>query len=135
MTAGVDSTRALIEAGATLTHTVDRPAAFRVKESIGDVTSALTEATISSEKLTRWEAASYFVLLATVGREITRTPIPRAQLASSETFRATSASPSSRWCAALTNWPSGTTGRSALNQSRRCGLLPKEPGIRFLRPL
>lgn len=78
--AGVDPTLAFIEAGATLTGIMDDLAAFRVREPIDDITSALVNATIDSERLTQQELASFFVLLVTAGSETTRTALSHALL-------------------------------------------------------
>ncbi len=78
---GVDPTLAFIEAGATLTGIMEDLAAYRVNEPIDDITSALVNATIESEKLTKQELASFFVLLVTAGSETTRTALSHALLA------------------------------------------------------
>ncbi|HVA52864.1 MAG TPA: cytochrome P450 [Acidimicrobiales bacterium] len=78
---GSDPTVAFIEAGATLTGIMDELATFRVDQPIDDITSALVNAEIASEKLTKQELASFFVLLVTAGSETTRTAIAHALIA------------------------------------------------------
>jgi len=51
---------------------------YRLDNPIDDITSALVNAEIESEKLTRQELASFFVLLVTAGNETTRTAISHA---------------------------------------------------------
>jgi cytochrome P450 len=81
---GSDPTVAFIEAGATLTGIMDELATFRVNNPIDDITSALVNASIESEKLTRQELASFFVLLVTAGSETVRTALTHALIAFDE---------------------------------------------------
>ncbi|MBW4030936.1 MAG: cytochrome P450 [Acidobacteria bacterium] len=78
---GSDPTVAFIEAGATLTGIMEELATFRVDNPIDDITSALVNATIETEKLTRQELASFFVLLVTAGNETVRTALTHALIA------------------------------------------------------
>ncbi len=78
---GTDPTIAFIEAGATLTGIMEELATYRVDNPIDDITSALINATIESEKLTRQELASFFVLLVTAGSETVRTALTHALIA------------------------------------------------------
>ena len=73
--AGTDPIVAVLEAGATLTALMEDLGRFRVENPIDDITSALVNAEIESEKLTGQELASFFVLLVTAGNETTRTAI------------------------------------------------------------
>ena len=78
MPEGVDPIVALLEAGATLTGIMEELGAYRIGNPIDDITSALVNAEIESEKLTQQELASFFVLLVTAGNETTRTAIAHA---------------------------------------------------------
>jgi cytochrome P450 len=78
---GSDPVVSFIEAGATLTGIMDELATFRVDQPIDDITSALVNAEIESEKLTKQELASFFVLLVTAGSETTRTALAHALIA------------------------------------------------------
>jgi len=51
---------------------------YRLEHPIDDITSALVNAEIESEKLTHQELASFFVLLLTAGNETTRTALGHA---------------------------------------------------------
>ena len=75
---GTDPVIAFIEAGATLTGIMEELGKFRVDQPIDDITSALVNAEIESEKLTQQELASFFVLLVTAGNETTRTALAHA---------------------------------------------------------
>ena len=72
---GTDPVVAFLEAGATLTAIMEELGKYRVENPIDDITSALVNAEIESEKLTSQELASFFVLLVTAGNETTRTAI------------------------------------------------------------
>jgi len=82
--AGSDPVAAFIDAGATLTGVMEELARFRVDQPIDDITSALVNAEIESEKLTQQELASFFVLLVTAGNETTRTALAHALIAFDE---------------------------------------------------
>jgi cytochrome P450 len=73
--AGTDPIVAVLEAGGTLTALMEDLGRFRVENPIDDITSALVNAEIESEKLSGQELASFFVLLVTAGNETTRTAI------------------------------------------------------------
>lgn len=75
---GTDQILAFLEAGATLTGIMEELGKFRRDNPIDDITSALVNAEIESEKLTQQELASFFVLLVTAGNETTRTAIAHA---------------------------------------------------------
>jgi len=81
---GTDPILAILEAGATLTGIMEELGAYRLDNPIDDITSALVNAEIESEKLTQQELASFFVLLVTAGNETTRTAIAHALHALSE---------------------------------------------------
>jgi cytochrome P450 len=72
---GTDPIVAVLEAGATLTGIMEELGKYRRDNPIDDITSALVNAEIESEKLTQQELASFFVLLVTAGNETTRTAI------------------------------------------------------------
>jgi cytochrome P450 len=73
-----DQILAILEAGATLTGIMEELGKYRVDNPIDDITSALVNAEIESEKLSQQELASFFVLLVTAGNETTRTAIAHA---------------------------------------------------------
>ncbi|MGD0055539.1 MAG: cytochrome P450 [Acidimicrobiales bacterium] len=75
---GTDPVLAFLEAGETLTGIMHEIGAHRLEHPIDDITSALVNAEIESEKLTHQELASFFVLLVTAGNETTRTAIVHA---------------------------------------------------------
>ena len=75
---GSDPIVAFLEAGGTLTAIMEDLGKFRREQPIDDITSALVNAEIESEKLTQQELASFFVLLVTAGNETTRTAIAHA---------------------------------------------------------
>ncbi|MHB2027905.1 MAG: cytochrome P450 [Acidimicrobiales bacterium] len=75
---GSDPVVAFLDAGATLTGIMNELGAFRVAQPIDDITSALVNAQIESERLTQQELASFFVLLVTAGNETTRTALAHA---------------------------------------------------------
>jgi cytochrome P450 len=75
---GTDPVLAFLEAAMTLTGIMEELGKFRVNQPIDDVTSALVNAEIESEKLTQQELASFFVLLVIAGSETTRTAIAHA---------------------------------------------------------
>jgi cytochrome P450 len=66
---------AMINAAATLTGIMEEVGKFRREQPIDDITSALVNAEIESEKLTQQELASFFVLLVAAGNETTRTAL------------------------------------------------------------
>jgi cytochrome P450 len=72
---GQDPVLVLLESGAALTSIMEELGKYRVDNPIDDITSALVNAEIESEKLTGQELASFFVLLVTAGNETTRTAI------------------------------------------------------------
>jgi cytochrome P450 len=81
---GTDPVTAFLEAAATLTGMMNELGAYRVQNPIDDITSALVNAEIESEKLTEQELASFFVLLVVAGNETTRTALGHALAALSE---------------------------------------------------
>ncbi len=78
---GTDVILATLEAGAALTSIMEELGAYRVKNPIDDITSALVNAEIESERLSQQELASFFVLLVTAGNETTRTALAHALVA------------------------------------------------------
>jgi cytochrome P450 len=72
---GQDPVLMLLESGAALTAIMEELGKYRVDNPINDITSALVNAEIETEKLTQQELASFFVLLVTAGNETTRTAI------------------------------------------------------------
>src|SRR5271170_1271689 len=72
---GQDPVLVLLDSGAALTGIMEELSKYRVDNPIDDITSALVNAEIESEKLTSQELASFFVLLVTAGNETTRTAI------------------------------------------------------------
>jgi cytochrome P450 len=81
---GSDPVMAFIESGATLTGIMDELAKYRIDKPIDDITSALVNAEIESEKLTQQELASFFVLLVTAGNETTRNALAHSLIAFDE---------------------------------------------------
>lgn len=81
---GTDAVVAFLEAGATLTAIMEDLGAYRRENPIDDITSALVNAEIESERLSQQELASFFVLLVTAGNETTRTALAHALVALSE---------------------------------------------------
>jgi cytochrome P450 len=75
---GNDPVLAFLEAATTLTGIMEELGKFRISQPIDDVTSALVNAEIESEKLTQQELASFFVLLVIAGSETTRTALAHA---------------------------------------------------------
>jgi cytochrome P450 len=75
---GTDPVLAVLEAGATLSAIMEEIGQYRLEHPIDDITSALVNAEIESEKLTHQELASFFVLLLTAGNETTRTALGHA---------------------------------------------------------
>jgi methyl-branched lipid omega-hydroxylase len=75
---GHDPVVAFLEAGMTLTGIMEELGKFRIDQPIDDVTSALVNAEVVSEKLTQQELASFFVLLVIAGSETTRTALAHA---------------------------------------------------------
>jgi cytochrome P450 len=78
---GTDPVLAALEAGSTLTNIMEEIGKYRLDNPIDDITSALVNAEIESERLTHQELASFFVLLVTAGNETTRTAITHGLLA------------------------------------------------------
>jgi cytochrome P450 len=78
---GTDSVVALLEAGATLTGIMEELGRYRVEHPVDDITSALVNAEVESERLTQQELSSFFVELVTAGNETTRTAIAHALVA------------------------------------------------------
>ena len=72
---GQDPVLVLLESGAALTAIMEDLGKYRIDNPIDDITSALVNAEIETEKLTQQELASFFVLLVTAGNETTRTAI------------------------------------------------------------
>ncbi len=72
---GQDPVLVLLESGAALTSIMEELGKYRIDNPIDDITSALVNAEIETEKLTQQELASFFVLLVTAGNETTRTAI------------------------------------------------------------
>lgn len=68
----------------TLTGIMDELGQFRIENPIDDITSALVNSEIETERLTRQELSSFFVLLITAGNETTRTAIAHGLLALTE---------------------------------------------------
>ena len=81
---GTDPLLAALDAGVTLTGIMDELGQFRMDNPIDDITSALVNSEIESERLTRQELSSFFVLLITAGNETTRTAIAHGLLALTE---------------------------------------------------
>ncbi len=75
---GTDPILAFLEAGGTLTAIMEELGAYRREHPIDDITSALVNAEIESEKLTQQELASFFVRVVPAGNETTRTAIAHA---------------------------------------------------------
>jgi cytochrome P450 len=72
---GQDPVLVVLESGAALTALMEELGKYRMDNPIDDITSALVNAEIESEKLTHQELASFFVLLVAAGNETTRTAI------------------------------------------------------------
>ena len=81
---GTDPVLAFIEAGATLTAIMEELGEYRAENPTNDITSALVNATIDTERLTKQELASFFVLLVTAGNETVRTTLSHALVALSD---------------------------------------------------
>ncbi len=81
---GADPILAVLEAGATLTALMEELGKYRVDQPVDDLTSALVNAEIESEKLTQQELASFFVLLLAAGNETTRTALAHSLVALSD---------------------------------------------------
>ncbi|MFI5036299.1 MAG: cytochrome P450 [Acidimicrobiales bacterium] len=81
---GRDAVIEVLEAGAALTGIMEELGAHRVSHPVDDITSALVNAEIESERLTHQELASFFVLLVVAGNETTRTALSHALWALSE---------------------------------------------------
>ncbi len=84
MPEGVDPIITTLESGAALTALMEELGKYRVDNPVDDITSALVNAEIESEKLTQQELASFFVLLVAAGNETTRTAIAHSLHAFSE---------------------------------------------------
>jgi cytochrome P450 len=78
---GTDPVVALLEAGGTLNAIMQEIGKFRLEHPIDDITSALVNAEIDSERLTQQELASFFVELVIAGTETTRTAIGHGLIA------------------------------------------------------
>jgi methyl-branched lipid omega-hydroxylase len=72
---GHDPVLEVLEAGVTLSGLMDELGADRRANPVDDITSALVNAEIESERLTHQELASFFVLLVVAGNETTRTAL------------------------------------------------------------
>jgi cytochrome P450 len=72
---GTDIVTALLTAGGNLAALMDDVAAFKAGGSGDDLTTALVNAEVDGERLTRSELASFFVLLVVAGNETTRNAI------------------------------------------------------------
>ena len=72
---GQDPVLVNLEAAVTLTGIMEELGKYRRDNPVGDITSALVNAEIETEKLTQQELASFFVLLVAAGNETTRTAI------------------------------------------------------------
>ena len=81
---GHDPVVALLEAGATLRALMEDLGRYRRQHPVDDITSALVNATIESERLSDQELASFFILLVIAGNETTRSAIAHALVALSE---------------------------------------------------
>jgi len=81
---GTDPLLAVLEAGSTLTTLMEEIGKYRLDNPVDDITSALVNAEIESEKLTHQELASFFVLLVAAGNETTRTALGHALLTLSD---------------------------------------------------
>jgi len=81
---GHDPILELLESGAALTGIMEELGKYRIDHPIDDITSALVNAEIETEKLTQQELASFFVLLVTAGNETTRTAIAHGLIALTE---------------------------------------------------
>ena len=81
---GTDPIVAVLEAGGTLTSIMQDLGRYRLDNPIDDITSALVNAEIESEKLTQQELASFFVLLVAAGNETTRTALAHSLHAMTE---------------------------------------------------
>lgn len=81
---GTDPVVEVLNAGVTLSGLMEELGAQRVKHPVDDITSALVNAEIESERLTHQELASFFVLLVVAGNETTRTALSHALWALTE---------------------------------------------------
>ncbi len=70
-----DPVAVLLESGMTLTALMEELGRERVAHPVDDITSALVNAEIESERLTHQELASFFILLVVAGNETTRTAL------------------------------------------------------------
>jgi methyl-branched lipid omega-hydroxylase len=81
---GSDPVMEVLQAGATLSGLMEELGAHRMKTPVDDITSALVNAEIESERLSHQELASFFVLLVVAGNETTRNALSHALWALSE---------------------------------------------------
>jgi cytochrome P450 len=72
---GNDPVLVQLEAAVTLTAIMEELGKYRRDNPVDDITSALVNADIETEKLTQQELASFFVLLVAAGNETTRTAL------------------------------------------------------------
>ena len=72
---GNDPVLVQLEAAVTLTAIMEELGKYRRDNPVDDITSALVNAEIETEKLTQQELASFFVLLVAAGNETTRTAL------------------------------------------------------------
>ena len=72
---GNDPVLVQLEAAVTLTAIMEDLGKYRRDNPVDDITSALVNAKIETEKLTQQELASFFVLLVAAGNETTRTAL------------------------------------------------------------
>ena len=72
---GNDPVLVQLEAAVTLTAIMEELGKYRRDNPVDDITSALVNAKIETEKLTQQELASFFVLLVAAGNETTRTAL------------------------------------------------------------
>lgn len=75
---GNDVVLAFLDAAVTLTGIMEELGKYRIDQPIDDVTSALVNAEVESEKLTQQELASFFVLLVIAGSATTRNALTHA---------------------------------------------------------
>ncbi|HEV2427510.1 MAG TPA: cytochrome P450 [Acidimicrobiales bacterium] len=72
---GEDPVTVVLESGVTLTALMEELGRDRVANPVDDITSALVNAEVESERLTHQELASFFILLVVAGNETTRTAL------------------------------------------------------------
>jgi cytochrome P450 len=78
---GTDLVTALLTAGGNLAALMDEVAASKEGGTGDDLTTALVNAEVDGERLTRAELASFFVLLVVAGNETTRNAISHGMMA------------------------------------------------------